>query len=116
MGKLSGWNPGILPKSGSLLQSFLKRQQRIIQKPLASTSDWTQWDDALVVSMWILTFTRWSAYYLKQLGITNPPLEELSSDVRQLVLIRPLEEWRSEGASNQTELAAVFDQAEGLLA
>jgi hypothetical protein len=22
MGKLSGWNPGILPKSGSLLQSF----------------------------------------------------------------------------------------------
>ena len=99
-----------------MMEKIFKRQQRIIQKPLASTSDWTQWDDALVVSMWILTFTRWSAYYLKQLGITNPPLEELSSDVRQLVLIRPLEEWRSEGASNQTELAAVFDQAEGLLA
>ena len=26
IGKLSGWNPGILPKSGSLLQSFPKGQ------------------------------------------------------------------------------------------
>lgn len=38
------------------MNDILKRQRRIVQQPLVSTSDWTQWDDALKVSLWILAF------------------------------------------------------------
>lgn len=52
------------------MQVILKWQQRIVQQPLASTSDWTRWDYALVVSMWVLTFTRWGQYYPLGRGMT----------------------------------------------
>lgn len=42
-----------------VIETILKRQQRIVQQPLGSTSNWTRWDGALVVSMWILIFARW---------------------------------------------------------
>ncbi|MHA6887394.1 VPA1262 family protein [Ralstonia pseudosolanacearum] len=98
------------------MHAILKRQQRIVQQPLASTSDWTQWDGALVVSMWILTFTRWGQYYLRVRGVTYRELEELSQFARELAMIRPMGEWRSEGAGKQGELAAFLDQVEALLA
>ncbi|WP_185734286.1 VPA1262 family protein [Burkholderia stagnalis] len=98
------------------LQAILKRQRRIVQQPLASTSDWTRWDDALVVSMWILAFTRWGQYYLRGRGMTDRELEELSEDARELAMVRQMGEWRSEGAGKQGELAAFLDQVEGLLA
>lgn len=100
----------------SVMEAIVKRQQRFVQKPLASTSSWTRWNDALMISMWILTFTRWSHYYLRERGITNSELEELSRSAQQLAVIRPMGEWRSEGAGNQGELAAFLDQVEELLA
>ena len=99
------------------MQNILKWQRRIMQQPLASTSDWTRWDDALLVSMWILTFTRWSQYYLYQLGMTSHELDELSRSARALALIRPMEEWRSRGIPNNPgQLASFLDQVETLLA
>ncbi len=98
------------------MQAILKRQRRIVRQPLASTSDWTRWDDALVVSIWILAFTRWGQYYLRGRSMNHHKLEELSRDARELVMVRPIGEWRSEGASNQSELAAFLDQVEELLA
>ncbi len=98
------------------MQAILKRQKRIIQQPLASTSDWTRWDDALVVSMWILTFTQWGQYYLRERGMTNRELEDLSRDARELAMVRPMDEWRPKGAGNQGELSAFLDQVEELLA
>lgn len=98
------------------MQAFLKRQQRIVQQPLASTSDWTRWDDALVVSMWILTFTRWGQYYLRGRGMTDRELDELSWGARELAMAKPMDEWRSDGAGKQGELAAFLDQVEELLA
>ncbi|MNC35504.1 hypothetical protein D3C75_839910 [compost metagenome] len=98
-----------------VLKAIVKRQQRILQKPLASTSSWTQWNDALVISMWILTFTRWSQFYLRESAITCTELEDLSRNVQQLAMIRPMGEWRSEGAGSQGELAAFLDQVEELL-
>jgi hypothetical protein len=98
------------------LQAILKQQRRIVQQPLASTSDWTRWNDALVVSMWILAFTLWGEYYLRERGVVVSELEELSRDARELAMVRPLVEWRSEGPSKQGELAAFFDQAENILA
>jgi hypothetical protein len=98
------------------MQATLKRQRRIVQQPLASTSDWARWDDGLVVSMWILTFTRWVQYYLRTRGLTNRELEELSRDACELAMVRPMGEWRSEGTGKQGQLAAFLDQAEELLA
>lgn len=98
------------------MQAILKRQQRVVQQPLASTSDWTRWDNALVVSMWILTFARWGQYYLRGRGMTDRELEGLSRGARELAMIRPMGEWRSEGAGKQGELAAFLDQVERLLA
>ncbi|MHC8331480.1 VPA1262 family protein [Pseudomonas sp. LB3P25] len=98
------------------MQVILKRQQRIVQQPLASTSDWTRWNDALVVSMWILTFTRWCQYYLSERGMTNRELEELSRGARELAMVRPMGEWRSEGTGKPGEFTAFLDQAEELLA
>lgn len=95
--------------------AILKRQQRIVQQPLASTSDWTRWNGALVVSMWILTFTRWSEYYLRGRGMTDHKLEGLSLGARELAMVRPMDEWRSEGAG-EGDLAVFLDQVEALLA
>ena len=109
-------NPERLQASLKSMKAILKRQQRIVQQPLASTSDWTRWDAALVVSMWVLTFTRWGQYYLRRRGMTDRELEELSRDARELAMVRPMEEWRSMGAGKQGELAAFLDQVEELLA
>ncbi len=97
------------------MKAILKRQQRIVLQPLASTSDWTRWDSALVVSMWVLTFTRWGQYYLRGRGMTDHELEELSREARDLAMVRPISEWRSMRAGNQGELAAFLDQVEQFL-
>ncbi len=99
-----------------LMQTILKRQRRVIQQPLASTSDWTRWDNALVVSMWILTFSRWGQYYLRKRDMTDGKLEELSQDARKLATVRPMDEWHSEGAGKHGQLGAFLDQVEGLTA
>ena len=98
------------------IQAILKRQRHVIQQPLASTSNWTRWDDALVVSMWILTFTRWGQYYLGERTIANDELEGLSRVARELAMVRPMDEWRSKSTGKQGELAAFLDQVEELLA
>lgn len=98
------------------MQAILKRQKQIVQQPLASTSDWARWDGALTVSMWILAFARWTQYYLRERGITDLELEELLRDARVLAMVRPMGEWRSEGAGKQGELTAFLDQVEELLA
>jgi hypothetical protein len=98
------------------MQVILKRQRRIVQQPLASTSDWTRWDGALMVSMWILTFSRWAQHYLNGREIAVHELEELSRGARELAMVRPMSEWRTEGAGKQGELAAFLDQVEELLA
>lgn len=109
-------SPGRQQASLKSMRAILKRQQRLVQQPLASTSDWTQWDGALTVSMWILAFTRWGQYYLRERGMTHHELEELSRLARELAMIRPMDEWRSERVGKQGELTAFLDQVEELLA
>ncbi|EJT04974.1 hypothetical protein RCCGE510_12601 [Rhizobium sp. CCGE 510] len=98
------------------LTAILKRQRRIVQQPLASTSEWTQWDDALVISMWILTFTRWGEYYLRDRSVMDRELETLSRDAHNVAMVRPMYEWRSSNTGNKGELAAFFKQVDDLLA
>lgn len=98
------------------MRGILKLQQRIVQQPLASTSDWTRWDCALTVSLWILAFGRWSEFYLRQRDVTDRELERLSRDAQELAMIRPIGVWRSEGIGKRGELVAFLDQVEELLA
>lgn len=105
-------------QQGSLksMKALLRRQQRIVQQPLASTSDWSRWNDALVVSMWILTFARWSLYYLREGGMANNEMENLSQGARNLALAWPMDEWRSQGEGQPGgELAAFLDQVDELM-
>lgn len=97
------------------MNEILKRQRRIIQQPLASTSNWAQWDDALRVSLWILAFGKWSEFYLREQDMTDQNLEQLSRDARGLAMVRSIEEWQSEGVGIQSELIAFLEQVEGLL-
>jgi hypothetical protein len=101
--------------SVKLMQAILKRQKRIVQQPLASTSDWTRWDGALTVSMWILAFTKWVQYYLRERSITDRELDHLSRDASELAMVRPMVEWRSEGAGKQGQLAEFFNQVDEML-
>lgn len=94
---------------------ILNRHKRIVQQPLASTSDWTRWDGSLAVSMWLLTFIRWGQYYLRGRGMTDRGLDELSQSARDLAMVRPMAEWRAEGAGKEGELAAFLDQVDELL-
>ncbi|ATG75921.1 hypothetical protein AN401_12000 [Zobellella denitrificans] len=108
-------NPKQREVSLKMMADILKRQRRILQQPLASTSGWTTWNDALRVSLWILAFGRWSEFYLHERGATDQKLEQLSRDARGLTMIRPIEEWQSERGGKQDELVAFLDQVEGLL-
>ena len=98
------------------MQAILKRQQRIVQQPLASTSDWTRWDGALTVSLWILAFSKWSGYYLQQRELRVRELEDLMQSARAIASARPMDEWRSRSMGEPGELAAFLDQAEELKA
>ena len=98
-----------------LMQEILKQQRQIVQRPLASTSDWARWDTALVISMWILIFTRWGQYYLRQRDLISQELEQLSRDAHHLAMIRPMDEWQSERPGKQGELAEFLDLVENLL-
>lgn len=97
------------------INDILRRQRRIIQQPLASTSDWTRWDNALRVSLWILAFGKWSEFYLSAQGTTDQNLEYLLSEAHSLAMVRTIEEWQSEGVGVRSELIAFLEQVERLL-
>ena len=48
--------------------------------------------------------------------MTDRELEQLSLDARELAMVRPIVEWRSEVAGKRGQLAAFLDQVEDLLA
>lgn len=98
-----------------VIRKILKCQQRIVQQPLASTSNWSQWNDALKVSLWILAFSRWGEFYVRQRNMTNDDLVQLSCDARELAMIRPMKEWRSKNAVKHNEIIFLLDNAEKYL-
>jgi hypothetical protein len=109
-------NPPQRKASLKSMEAILKRQRRIIQQPLANTSNWSKWNEALVVSMWILTFARWGQYYLRGRDMSDSDLEELSRSASELAMVRSMDEWRSHNSGKEGELALFLDQVEGLLA
>lgn len=79
------------------VKAIFENQRRIVQRPLASTSNWSRWDEALKISMWISVFTKLCRYYLNQINIEkHEQLDNLLELSYGLVTIRSLEEWNSE--------------------
>ena len=78
------------------LNTILEAQGRIIRQPLANTSNWSKWDEALKISLWILVFTKWGKYYLNDLNIFNhEKLDLLLKSAHSLALKRPTLEWKA---------------------
>lgn len=98
------------------IQAILNLQKKIVLQPLASTTNWSRWDNALTISMWILAFTEWCRYYQRGHEHSSQDLMKLSRDAHAIAMIRPMEEWRSQIRGKRGELALFFEQAERLLA
>jgi len=93
-----------------LLGKTLKKQRQIIQQPLASTTNWSKWNDALKVSLWIFAFTKWCEYYLNEVGaISHCELNSLADGARDLSMIRALSEW-----STEEELLSFIEEVDKL--
>ncbi|WP_149983169.1 VPA1262 family protein [Pseudoalteromonas rhizosphaerae] len=93
------------------LKTILEAQRRIIQQPLASTSNWYKWDEALKISLWILVFAKWGKYYLNNLNIFNhEQLDLLLENAHSLALKRPTSEWRA-----QSELFEYMEKIDELI-
>lgn len=108
-------SPSQKKSSLELLFKILKRKRKIVQQPLASTSNWSRWNDALIVSKWILTFARWSQYYLREPDITDNEVNKLSRLAHEITMFRPMDEWHSNISTQQDELAIFLDEVEELL-
>ncbi len=78
----------------NVLRKILKRKERAVRQPLASTSNWAQWNDGLIVSMWIFAWSRWAEYYLQASGLSQPDLDDLLRSAGALATLRPIEEWK----------------------
>ncbi len=87
-------SPAYKDKCIKKINGILGKQKRIIQQPLASASNWSRWDNALKVSLWILVFTKWCKYYLDDLDILyHDQLYILLDGATNLAMIRPSDEW-----------------------
>ena len=87
------------------LDQILRKQKQVIQQPLASTTNWSNWDDSLKVSLWIWLFTEWCRYYNSITGNDNSKkLVELYNTAKNLALIKPESEWLPLNSTLQSEL------------
>ncbi|MGR0280380.1 VPA1262 family protein [Marinomonas dokdonensis] len=72
------------------LNQILRKQKQVIQQPLANTANWSNWNNALKVSLWIWLFTEWCRYYNSINGNDNSQkIVELYDTAKELALIRP---------------------------
>ncbi len=98
------------------IRKILVRQRRFVIQPLASTANWTHWNEALVVATWILAFARWCQFYLRERGgKTSRELDELVHKAAELAMLRSEYEWQAGVKDTQSELTAFLKQVDGLL-
>ncbi|HET6803996.1 MAG TPA: VPA1262 family protein [Frateuria sp.] len=93
------------------IERILSQNRRIIQQPLASTTNWAAWYDALTTSLWIAGFARWARYYQRTLNKEVDELEQLAKDADALAAARSQEEWDSASTHrDMIEFIARVDQ------
>ncbi|MEJ7889890.1 VPA1262 family protein [Acinetobacter baumannii] len=99
-----------------VINKVLNQQKKVIQQPLASTSNWSRWDKALKISLWILAFCKWCEYYLSKSNQRNDELEQLIENAQNLAEARPINEWRIETSGQSSGIIAFLNQGESLVA
>ncbi|RAI63283.1 hypothetical protein DOZ69_20155 [Pseudomonas fluorescens] len=77
-----------------LLEKKLRNLRAKIQQPLASTTNWTDWDNHLKASFWISGYLKWITYYLSVDSEAKPALEQASLLAVEICSGRSLNDWR----------------------
>lgn len=77
------------------LKALLKRVTSDVQRPLASTLNWSAWNTSLTLALWIFALSKSAAFYLERPCYHEPLLLELQTNAKRLALFRPLSEWNS---------------------
>lgn len=77
------------------LKKLLTNAERYIQAPLSSTKNWSEWDSALKVALWIYGFTKWVEYFLKRPYKLSNDFNELKLSSHRLAMYRQKDEWAS---------------------
>ncbi|NLB11191.1 hypothetical protein GX831_01890 [bacterium] len=97
------------------IKKTLKKSQKVVEQPLASTSNWSLWDDAITTAMWILIFTQWVKFYQLQNRVNTDVIEILITDARDIAMRQPMHEWEQYLDSPSSELAACLKEVEQLV-
>ena len=83
-------------------ERVLRKQKQIIQQPLASSANWSKWDDALKVSLWIWLFAEWCQYFNSVHGKVNSKNLILLYDLaKELTMVRSESEWEPLGIKSE---------------
>lgn len=91
------------------LLKTLKKARTNVQQPLASTMNWSKWDDSLEVAMWTYAFCRHVEHYVEESAKLPTQFVELCQSSRDVAMVRPLGEWRYNGVERGA-LAAFIEQ------
>ncbi len=102
------WTQSSTAHQKKCLKNFervLRKQKQIIQQPLASSANWSKWDDALKVALWIWLFAEWCQYYNSVHSEENSQkLMQLYGSAKELAMVRSESEWDPLGTGIQSEL------------
>lgn len=76
------------------LKKIIGKKSRVLQQPLASTVSFSNWDEALKISMWILIFCKLCKCNLDALNVVyHNDLDSLIRSAFRLVTIRSRSDW-----------------------
>lgn len=77
-----------------ILNKILRKQGRVIQKPLAKSINYAKWNKALKVCLWISVLAKLFKFNLESLKIdVSNSLEKLIGDSNDLAMTRAFSEW-----------------------
>ncbi|WP_347929476.1 VPA1262 family protein [Pseudomonas helvetica] len=83
-------------QSLEILTSKLEELNKKIQKPLASTNNWTSWDNNLKACFWIYGYLKWTEYYLPHDSLFSNKLDIAIKRAWEISSRRSLDEWKKQ--------------------
>lgn len=93
---MANTNQDMQEQAVKAINKILQAQQRIVRQPLAQTSSWSLWDDAIHTAKWLECFVLLMLYYQEQnKREPNQVLADLLAQLGTLTALRTLEEWNS---------------------
>ncbi|WP_256822119.1 MULTISPECIES: VPA1262 family protein [unclassified Pseudomonas] len=78
----------------AMLTTKLGTLKRKIQKPLASTTNWTEWDNHLKASFWIYGYLKWVRHHLPVVSEIHQDLDHITQFAYEISSGRSLNDWR----------------------